>query len=199
MAFLTRPAQSESFLGWGAVITMITIFALGTDSFAAGPPSSKTDSQVDEYQLKATFLYRLTKFVDWPENAFAAPDDPLRVCVWNDAPFAELLRQVIKVSPVFGRPALVLETADVASAKTCHALYFPAAERRRIRTILTPLNTSPILTIGDGEGFALQGCVLDIWTEANRIRFEINTAAVHRSSLRINSKLLTLAGRVVKE
>ena len=55
------------------------------------------------------------------------------------------------------------------------------------------LPASGVLTIGEAEGFAAQGGIINFKMEEGRVRFEINVEAATRENLRISSKLLTLA------
>jgi len=64
-----------------------------------------------EYDLKATFLFHFTHFVEWPEQAFAAADAPFRLCVLSPDPFGSALREVVAGERAAGRE-LVVRTVD---------------------------------------------------------------------------------------
>jgi hypothetical protein len=50
-----------------------------------------------------------------------------------------------------------------------------------------------VLIVGESQGFALRGAVVNFYVETNKIRFEINVDAALRHHLKISSKLLALA------
>ena len=55
-----------------------------------------------------------------------------------------------------------------------------------------------ILTVGETEGFATQGGIVNFKVEGGRVRLEINIEAAERAKLRISSKVLSLAA-IVKD
>ena len=56
-----------------------------------------------ENDVKATFLYNFTKFIEWPPSA-ASEGTPLRLCVLADAEFTRAVDRTIAGESVDGRP-----------------------------------------------------------------------------------------------
>jgi hypothetical protein len=50
-----------------------------------------------------------------------------------------------------------------------------------------------VLTVGETEGFASQGGIVNFKLEGGRVRLEINIDAAAQAKLRISSKVLNLA------
>ena len=146
-----------------------------------------------EYPLKAAFLLNFTKFVDWPPEAFADEKSPFNLCVLGDAPFGRSLDDVVANETVNGRPIAVRRLARGADLRACHVLFIPRAERECQAEVLTGLRDSPVLTVGETDGFLADGGLLNFYLEDNRVRFEVNLPAVERTRLKISSKLLRLA------
>src|SRR5437867_180076 len=67
-----------------------------TQGHAAGASIPK------EYQIKAAFLYNFTKFVEWPEPAFADPKSPIVIGVLGPNPFGGELAKAIEGRKVNG-------------------------------------------------------------------------------------------------
>src|SRR5260370_24617898 len=130
----------------------------------ANAPSSATGQDVDEDQVKAIFLYKLAKFVEWPEEASAAA--LLTICVIGNDTFADLLEGLTKAQSANGHGFAVRRLNGAPEVRNCHVLYLAAAQRRRVRAILSAVSGSGLLTVGETEGFAIQGCVIDLWIEA---------------------------------
>ena len=82
--------------------------------------------------------------------------------------------------------------------EACHILFVNTSEPDHIRRIITLLAKEPVLTVGDTEGFAQQGGMINFITQQNKTRFAINVDAAQRARLRIRSKLLKLA-KIVEE
>jgi hypothetical protein len=50
----------------------------------------------------------------------------------------------------------------------------------------------PVLTVGDSQGFAERGVLINLFEDRGYLRFDINTAAVQASPLKFSSRLLRL-------
>ncbi len=67
---------------------------------------SLADSPV-EYQVKAAFLLNFTKFIDWPEAAFASKDSPITICILGKDPFGPVLDEIVQGETVNARKVTV--------------------------------------------------------------------------------------------
>jgi len=56
-----------------------------------------------------------------------------------------------------------------------------------------------VLTVGETVDFLEVGGIINFIVEEKKIRFEINVAAARKAGLKVRSKLLRLAKRVVRE
>lgn len=152
-----------------------------------------------EYPVKAAMLFNFTQFVDWPKEAFAAADSPIVIGVAGDAnPFANALEQVVAGKKVAGRSIVIKYKVDADSAGTCQMLFVPAAADGLASSILQKVQSKPVLSVGETEAFMKAGGIARFYTEANKVRFEMNPAAADRAGLKISSKLLKLA-RIYKQ
>jgi hypothetical protein len=148
---------------------------------------------IDEYQVKAAFLYNFAKFVEWPALTFKTDKDPLRICVLGQNPFGNALVEGVGGKTVVGRGLVVSEISDVSQGGNCQILFIGSSERKRLRAILAELRTKGVLTVGETEGFATQGGIVNFKLEDGRVRLEINIEAAGQARLRISSKVLNLA------
>ena len=148
-----------------------------------------------EYDIKAAFLYNFTKFVDWPAAAFPDPNT-LKVCVLGDDPFGGS-PQTVAGEQVASHKLIVVHTGTLAKPIGCQVLFISRSERDRLSQILAAVKGSPVLTVGDTKGFVDQGVIIDFTLEGSKVRFEINTDSADRAGIRISSKLLQLAKRIV--
>jgi hypothetical protein len=147
---------------------------------------------VGEYELKAAFVYNFARFVEWPAQAFKEPGDPIKVCILGENPFGRSLDNTLQGKAVASRAFVVEQISDPRRAIGCHILFVSVSERKRVRAILDVI-TSGVLTVGDMDGFAAQGGVVNFKLEDGKIRFEINAAAAGQQGLRVSSKLLSVA------
>jgi hypothetical protein len=56
---------------------------------------------------------------------------------------------------------------------------------------------SAVLTVGESSDFAESGGMIRFCMDGNKIRFEINLAAVNAAKLKMSARLLTLAKAVI--
>ena len=148
-----------------------------------------------EYDVKAAFLYNFTKFVDWPSSAFPDPNS-LRICVLGEDPFGKSLRSVAG-EQVGGHKLIVTQTDAISKPAGCQVLFISHSEREKLPQILAAVKDAPVLTVGDTNGFADHGVIINFVLEGSKVRFEINTESADRAGIKISSKLLQLAKRIV--
>jgi hypothetical protein len=151
------------------------------------------DPVAEEYQVKGAFLLNFTKFVDWPQQVFKDPGDPIAICILGQNPFGPLLDRAARETVVANRPVSVRQVADGQHASQCQVVFMGASERRHWRAWLEALRGSSVLTVGESEGFLTNGGVVNFKLEGDRVRIEISTAAADRAGLHISAKLLSLA------
>lgn len=156
--------------------------ALSCAGVMAAPPT--------EYEVKAAFIHNIAKFVEWP--AVPSSVRSAKLCVLGQNPFGEALG-VLQGKPV-GRLNWEIVLLDrSASLKECRVLFITASERGNLGRILESIATHPVLTMGDSEGYAEHGVMVNFYMEASRVRFEINRQAAARARLDFSSQLLKLA------
>jgi hypothetical protein len=68
-----------------------------------------------------------------------------------------------------------------------------AGAARDFDRILQKLGGAPVLLVGDGEGFAETGGVIELYTENRKVSFAVNLRAAERARLELSSELLSLA------
>lgn len=150
-------------------------------------------SPVGEYELKAVLLFKIAKFVRWPESAFASRSEPLQVCVIGVDPFGTLL-DAIEGQSVQSHPVSVRRYAEAgAGTAGCHVAFLAGSSAEALGPGLRALAGHPVLTVGDVADFARVGGVVGMRTSAGKLRFEVNTAAAAAHSLEISAQLLQLA------
>ncbi len=146
-----------------------------------------------EYDLKATFLYHLARFVDWPPEAFPTEETPLVIGILGTDPFGKVLDEIVENEVVKNRKLTIQRYHSMEEVKNCHILFISQSESGRLDQIFSGLKERKILTVGDTEGFALRGGMVRFLTEKNKIRLRINIDAAKAASLTISSKLLRAA------
>lgn len=150
--------------------------------------------ELDEYQAKAAFVYNFAKFVEWPPESFKDETESLGICVLGRTPFAETLDGIVKNKQIDGRGFAVRLVADAKQVPGCHLLFVTGPGLKTFRSLRPELQElTGLLVVGESEGFALEGGVINFKLAGGRLRIEINVAEARRERLVINSRLLGLA------
>jgi hypothetical protein len=156
-----------------------------------------TDQPVDAGEMKAVFVINFLRFVDWPPAHVAPAKAPLIVAVLGDPAFIEALRTYASGQSVDGHAIEVKAVEKPQDAKGSHLLFIGASESANLPAILEVAETSALLTVGDTDGYARAGVILNLYTAESRVRIEANPAAANRTGLRLSAHLLRI-GRIVE-
>jgi len=183
-------------------IRRITLRFVFVVLFCADVPDSPTASVeaavLGEYEVKAAFLFNFAKFVEWPADAFDDPKSPIVVGILGDDPFGSIIEKTVAGKTVREKEFVIKRSRRIEDVERCHILFVSSSEEARLREILDKVKNSNVLTVGDTEGFAGRGGIINLTKEQNKVRFEINVDAAKRAGLKISSKLLKLA-KVVRD
>ena len=159
-------------------------------------------SAAPEYNIKAGYLLLFTRYVQWPDAAFAGPRDPIVVCVAGPDPFGTVLEDTMQGQESQSRPLVVRHVAHVEAARGCHVLFVGSAPEPDQRAWLSEFATRPVLTISDQPDAFDLGAMLWFVKEnqgdATRVRFEASLPAMQRAGLKASSQMLVAAKRVVR-
>jgi len=148
---------------------------------------------MSEYELKASILLNLTRFVEWPSTSFSNPEAPVVLCVLGRDPFGSFLRFAVLNKTVSGRPVVVRNPRTNKEVGGCHLLFISSSERKNTTQIFSVLDKSSVLTVGEMTQFAAQGGMVQLSLEDQQVRFDINVNAASGAGLKISARLLVMA------
>ncbi len=156
-------------------------------------------AQMDEYTIKAAYLYNFSKYVTWPEGAFANQNSPFVICVVGEDPFGDRLDQTIagKTSGE-GRRLTVqrLKNLDLTAVHHCQVLFVSKSVEDHAGEIVDALKATATFTVADFDSFAERGGIADLRIEGARVRVDLNVAAATRANLKISAKLQQVSNLV---
>jgi hypothetical protein len=147
-------------------------------------------SSAAEYEVKAAFIYNFSRFVQWPPSDL---DKPFVVGILGKDPFGAVLDESLNGKRADGREVVVRRFSRIENAAESNILFVSSSEEANLEQIVKGLHSLPVLTIGETSRFAERGGMINLTTQGNRIRFEINLDAIERSGLKVSSQLLRLA------
>ncbi len=164
--------------------------ALGLTVFLRGACGAEAPT---EYQVKAVFVYNFSRFVEWPPQAFTAPDEPFVIGILGSDPFGARLDEAVRGERIDQHPLLVRRFRNLGEIGDCRILYIDRSENAKLQQILAALDHRSTLTVADLDGSSQRGVMIQFTTENNRIRLRINVESARAAGLTISSKLLRSA------
>lgn len=158
----------------------------------APTPSGAAAGEAAEYALKASYLYHIAAYVDWPEGQFGSPQAAFRLCVAGGDPFGPALEGAVRGRRIAGRDIELVRLGDGAPTAGCHLLFVAGGSAFLART-LAAARGNPVLTVTEVGEAAQAAGIVNFVIRDQRLQFAIDPAAAAESRLAISSKLLALA------
>lgn len=187
-------------------------------SVSAAPVPADSDVSRED-RIKAAFVYNFMNFMDWPKERIVDANQPIIIGVIGSSDFAEVLKPIeqkkvkdrrisVQYFPGYEKlgksdgPGDRRREQKIEKLKVCHVLLLCTWDNGPIENsgaIVKALANSPVLTVGEIDGFLASGGIINFLMKDEKVRFEINNRAARRAGLMIRSKLLRLAERVIEE
>jgi hypothetical protein len=150
--------------------------------------------QLRESLIKAGYIEKFTHFVQWPEKSDKSDStDTFKIAVIGKNIFGKDLSEIFSKIKVKDNPVKITYISSIDEIDNCMILFISESEKDNLDKILNYTTGRPILTISNSKGFGLNGVIINMFTDGNYIRYEINRNTLEKSGLIINSLLLNYA------
>ncbi|MEO8249467.1 MAG: YfiR family protein [Burkholderiales bacterium] len=168
--------------GWARGCTTVALLLGAVGAHASDP---------DLASQKAEFAVNFAKFTDWPPGRFPLTAGTFALCQYRGS--AQLTRALMALSgrTIQGYKIEYRRIERIAEAPNCMLLFAGGRPPQ-----LKPEDS--VLTVGDGAQFAQQGGMIGFVIDGDKLKFEVNLAAMQRSGLSISSAVLSLATNVIE-
>jgi hypothetical protein len=183
--------------GGAARLLRACAFSIVVAACFSGPRAAQADAQADEYRVKAAFLYKFGSYVDWPDRRFAHPDSPLAIGVMGADALANELARIVTGRSVNGRVVQVRRLRPGDPIGGLHILFIGRADEGRLPEILAAARGRALLTVTESDEALELGSVINFVVVDEKVRFDVALFAADSGELRISSRLLAVARKVV--
>jgi hypothetical protein len=154
-------------------------------------------------QAEAAYLVNFLHYTEWPPGSFGSTHAPFDIVVLGPPAVRRVIRAVAaSAGMVRQRPLRVsamrvphdgeLSDEQFEKLRRSHLIYFHASVPSQ-RRMLDILRREPVLTVGNDEHFAADGGMFRLMRSGSTIVFEVNSAAIDESGVRVSAKALRLA------
>lgn len=163
-------------------MTSWTAFALAIAMFGAPPAAAQSIEQ----SVKAAFLSKFPRYVEWPRG-LGAP--PIEICIVGGDPFGRLIDQAARSDP---GSFVTRRYARAELAISCDVAFLQGTASQSTAQMVRALEGTPVLTVTDSRYGGAKG-VIHFAVRGGKVGFHIDDAMAARSGLTISSRLLQLA------
>lgn len=144
--------------------------------------------------MKAAFLFKITKFLTWPDSAHPG-NSSVVVGVMTPDPFGGYLDEAFAGKTIDGRSVVLRRLSPGKPLTDVDLLFVPRESESRIEDIAS-LQRRRMLVVGESPGFAQKKGHIGLTISGGKLAFEINASQLKACGFTADSRLLQLARRV---
>ncbi|EAT13013.1 YfiR family protein [Bermanella marisrubri] len=156
--------------------------------------ASASYGDLKEDQVKAAYLYQISKFVFWPPSLDET--QTFTVCQLGPDSYSGNLSKLNGRS-VADKPIKVIQISSLDQVTNCQLLILSEPERVSAKELEGKLKQTPILTVVDGQQNHQKGMVVFV-IEDQRVRLHINLNLAKQARLTFAANLLEVATHIYR-
>lgn len=146
-----------------------------------------------EYDVKGQYLGHFTGFIRWPQSAFPSATTPFRLCILGRDPFGVALDARLRGEQVDGHRIAVERIRSETDAASCHLVFYRENDPARADALSNATRGRPVLIVTDSSRLLEHCAAIAFLLEGDRVRFDLNLAALASHGLQVNPRLLSVA------
>lgn len=150
-------------------------------------------SQTDISRAEALFIYNFSRLIEWPANYKSGP---FVIGVIGNSPISKQLEGFTSGKQVGSQPIQVKTFNSPADISTCHILFVPFSETKRMSSILPQINGKSTLVITEKSGSIEEGAGINFVVVGDKLKFELSPSNVSSRKIKLSSKLSEMAYKV---
>jgi hypothetical protein len=191
-----RRAAGRRLAGW-ALGCAAALLARAGDARQPALVAPGTEALPVERRVKAAFLYKFLGYADFPPAAFMDAAAPYTIGVIGADDLAAELARDVAGRTVNSRGVVVRPLRDADLPTPLQLLFVGGADPTRVGRAVR-LASGPVLVVTDCDGGLQLGSAINFVIVDGRVRFDVDPDAAERNGIRLSSRLLTVANRIVK-
>jgi hypothetical protein len=153
---------------------------------------------VSEYAIKAAFVCKFAGYVEWPAGAFEHAASPYVIGVLGPASVADEVAHAAQGLTIDGRPLAVRRMRASEPIRGLHVLYVARPHGTHADAMLEAAQGRPVLTVTEQDDPAAPMGMINFVVVGNKVRFDVAPHLAEPAALRISSRMLGVARRVVQ-
>jgi hypothetical protein len=149
-----------------------------------------------EQEIKAAFIYKFLDYVEWPAGTFAGASSPIVVGVLGGDGLADDLRAIAARRRI-GQHPIEIRAVDENGPLDANVLFVGADAASALSRVASAARERSALVVTDFADALARGSVINFVVVDDRLRFEVSLDAAERSRLKLSSRMLSVALRVL--
>jgi hypothetical protein len=147
-------------------------------------------AQYNEGVVKAAYIERITRFVEWPAKDSLANVDQFVIGVYDDDEFYYTLAEVFKEKLIKDHKVKIITIDRLDQVSSCNLCYLSAKAKYRLSEFISKANKSGTLLISGTTGFCKVGVHINFYIEDEKLKFEINDETIESAGFKVSYLLL---------
>ncbi len=147
----------------------------------------QVNAQVN-YKIHSLFIYKFTQYIEWPSKS-----GDFVIGVVGNSPIISELEAIAATKKVDTRNIVVKKMAASADFGECQMVFVSEGQSATIGTIAGKLQGKPVLLVSESPGAAKKGSGINFVIVDDKMKFELNKAAVEKQGLKVSGDLTKLA------
>lgn len=152
-------------------------------------------AQISEYEAKALYIEKFSRFIEWPESSSY---QNFRIQIIGNSELARYLQNyhIIENNRIKNKPVTIEVIEHYYEISDCNILFIANNNEETLLSILSEIQGRPILSICEKHEWSDKGVHITFFTNANKLRFDINQTAARKSDIKIDALLLDYASQI---
>lgn len=180
-----------------AVCVSLHAAAFWTGLLAPIHARAQAEEAVPEPQVKAAYLLKFLDFVEWPAAVFTAPRSPFVIGVAGADTLADELEALVARRRSEARPVVARRFKPGEAPTGVHVLFVGRGAGTRLKPLFAAVELQPVLVVGETDEAFEAGAAIGFVMVDKRVRFDVAPRQAESRELRISSRLLGVARKVV--
>ena len=157
----------------------------------------KVVAQYNENIIKAAYIERITRFIEWPVKDSNLSGGSFVIGVYREPDFLNTLIDVFKEKPIKDLKVTVIIIKDPEQISKCNICYISEKAKPLISKFVVNANSNGVLLISKTTDFSKDGVHINFYIEDEKLKFEINKKSIDSAGFKV-SYLLMQNNRIIQ-
>lgn len=150
----------------------------------------QAQDQKEYYRTYAGLLYHFTKNVEWPTQK---QQGDFVIGVYGDSEMLEATQNMMKNRTMSNQRIVVKQINSKDDLTQYHIIFVERSFSHKFKHIQQLSKTSNILLITEGDNLAKKGASINFVIKNEKLKFEMNKAAIDGAGLKVSNDLVRLS------